>query len=318
MTESVLSKQSKWWVLSLLTSLFHLVSCTATVKPPVVREIEPEAGVLKAELLKAELSSHEVVAGTLAVVKVSVPKSRTGEPIAGSFEGIELPFFPTPELGTGVFSAVLGVPYERNPGPGKIFIKLGEGSSASSLEIPFEIKEGDYPSEILKVDGRRVHPTQKRDLLRIHAEQIEIGKVYNRTTPKKYWNGPFALPIESPITSAFGTKRLYNGKLRNFHSGMDLKAAMNTPIYSGASGEVVLAKNLFYTGNTVIVDHGYGLITLYCHLNRIKVKVGQVIQHHQLVGLSGMTGRVNGPHLHWQAVAHHVKVNPLGLVQVLR
>jgi murein DD-endopeptidase MepM/ murein hydrolase activator NlpD len=99
---------------------------------------------------------------------------------------------------------------------------------------------------------------------------------------------------------------------------MDLKAAMETPVYSAAPGIIVLAKNLFYTGNTVMMDHGYGVVTLYAHMNELKVKVGEVVPVHKLLGLSGKTGRVSGPHLHWQAVVHHVKVNPIGLTEVMR
>ena len=137
-------------------------------------------------------------------------------------------------------------------------------------------------------------------------------------TLKKFWQGPFELPIQSRVTSAFGTRRVYNGVLKSFHTGLDLKAAMNTPIHAAAPGIVALSKNLFYTGNTVILDHGYGILTVYAHMNLRKVKVGDVVDVQQILGLSGKTGRVNGPHLHWQGIAHQVKVNPLGLVQVVK
>jgi len=93
---------------------------------------------------------------------------------------------------------------------------------------------------------------------------------------------------------------------------------MLTPVYSAAPGIVVLAKNLFYTGNTVMIDHGYGIITLYAHMTELKVKKDDVVEQRRLLGLSGKTGRVSGPHLHWQAVVHHVKVNPIGLTEVMR
>jgi murein DD-endopeptidase MepM/ murein hydrolase activator NlpD len=263
--------------------------------------------------IKAELSSKDVMAGTLALVKVTVPKNKLDQ-VSGSFEGIELPFFELPDLGEGALGAVLAVPYERSPGAGSVVVKVGE----ESIQVPFQIRDGNYRSEVLKVDGRRVNPTSKKDLVRIKAEQAEVGKIYRRLLRKKYWSGPFVLPIQSKITSPFGTKRVYNGQLKNFHPGLDLKAPMKTPVYSAAAGEVVLAKSLFYSGNTVMVDHGYGIVTLYCHLSKIKVKPGQTIKSHDLVGLSGMTGRVNGPHLHWQAVVHQIKVNPLGLIQEMK
>ncbi len=279
------------------------------------------AAVLPVVDIHAELSSSQVVSGTIALITIQVPSVYRKGMISGEFEKTEFPFFPVSETVNGLietFEAVLAVPYERKPGPGIVTVHIGKGETAKSYPISFNVVEGDYRSEVLHVDGRRVNPHHKKDLLRIKGEQERVAQIYGRVTPQKYWSGPFSYPIQSPVTSPFGTKRLYNGQLKNFHTGLDLKAPMKTPIYSAEAGMVVLASNLFYTGNTVMIDHGYGVITLYAHMSRIKVKEGQVIQAHQLVGLSGKTGRVNGPHLHWQAVVHRVKVNPIGLTEVMK
>lgn len=288
-----------------------------------VAKIDPHARSL-AELkpsqidLHAELSSHEVTSGTIVLMTLKIPSELRKDSISGDFEGISLPIYTALDLGDGVYEAVLGVPYEHKPGPAAITIHLKDNSSEKNIEFPIQVVQGNYPSEVLHVDGRRVNPTKKRDIARILREQAEVKEIYKRITPKKYWSGPFLMPIQSHITSQFGTRRLYNGKLKNYHPGLDLKAPLRTPVYSDAPGEVVLAKNLFFTGNTVMIDHGYGVVTLYAHMSQLKVKKGQVVNSHDLLGLSGQTGRVNGPHLHWQAVVHAVKVNPIGLTQVMR
>lgn len=276
-----------------------------TIQPPPVH-------------VKAELSSNEIVAGTLARISLRLPVENRNGPILGKFEAIDIPFFPAPEQGEDVYEAIVAVPYDRKPGPAVISVKVGEGDKTLNFQLPFQVKDGNYPSEVLRVDGRRVNPTNKKDLARIIKEQAEVAEIYKRVTPQKYWPGPFTLPIQSKITSPFGTRRVYNGQLKNFHPGLDLKAPLKTPIYAAAPGVVVLAKSLFYTGNTVMIDHGYGVITLYAHMSKIQVKPGQVLKARERLGLSGKTGRVNGPHLHWQAVVHRVKVNPLGLTQVVR
>ena len=258
-------------------------------------------------LAQAEISSSEVTPGSIVMIRVKNPENLT---VTGAFEGIQIPFY----SGEGYSEAVLGVPYERKPGPGVVKVKIGSNYS----EVKLTVLESNYSSEILHVDGRRVNPTRKKDLLRIRHEQQEVKEIYKKVTPLKFWKGPFLLPIKSPVTSPFGIRRLYNGKLKNFHPGMDLKAPVGTPVMSAAPGVIVLAKSLFYTGNTVMIDHGYGIITLYAHMNRITVNLGETVGPSQLLGYSGKTGRVNGPHLHWQAVVHHTKINPLDLTTVIR
>lgn len=275
-----------------------------------------------------ELSSKIVVPGTIVFVAVKVPGATSGAAkggkdaapvVTGIFEGSTFPFFEQSSLGDGVQGAILGVPYDHKPGLGFVKVRVGSDPAkpVAEFETSFTVVKGNYPSEVLRVDGRKVNPTHPKVLKRIIKEQAQVAEIYHRITQRKYWTGPFILPIPSKTTSPFGTRRIYNGRLKNFHPGMDLKAAMLTPIRSPAPGEVVMAKNLFYTGNTVIIDHGYGLITLYGHMTRLNVKPGQKVNTRDLLGLSGKTGRVNGPHLHWQAVVHGVKINPVGLTNTI-
>jgi murein DD-endopeptidase MepM/ murein hydrolase activator NlpD len=277
----------------------------------------------------AELSSPQVVDGSILLVTVKIAGEKSAEgkltenlnktpfQATAKFEDTEVPLFPLSEKGEGIYQGVLGIPFNHKPGSATVTIKAGDGPEAKTEELSFNIVDGNYPSETLKVDERRVNP-KKTDMKRIRREIKEVHKIYAVITPKKFWNGPFLLPIQSEVTSVFGTKRVLNGEMQTFHRGLDLKAKSGTPIHAAAPGKVVLAKNLFFTGNTVLLDHGYGIYTLYAHMSRIKVKLGQVVTDHKLLGLSGKTGRVSGPHLHWGAIVQRTQVNPMDLTRVIQ
>jgi murein DD-endopeptidase MepM/ murein hydrolase activator NlpD len=183
-------------------------------------------------------------------------------------------------------------------------------------KVPLQIVDGNYHEEKLKVSPKHVAP-KKKDLIRIEKEQKEIGLLYKKIREEREWKGPFGFPIQSIVTSPYGGKRLFNGQLQSSHQGLDLRAKMRTPILAPTGGTVVLAKELFFTGNTVILDHGYGLFTIYAHMSKLKVKRGDVVTTGKLLGLSGMTGRASGPHLHWGAVLRAVKLDPLDLTRVI-
>lgn len=264
--------------------------------------------------LTAELSSSRVVNGSIVLVTVRVSPDAQSTPPQGKFEELRFPFYKIGEKDSQIFQAVLGIPFYHQPGVTKVEI---EHPASRSLELALTVEDGQYPSEKLKVPKKMVKPPQIT-LQRIRREQQEVKKIYQQMTQEKYWNGRFTLPIQSSITSVFGTKRVYNGQLNNFHGGVDLKASVGTPIHAPAAGVVVMAKDLYYTGNTVFLDHGYGIFTVYAHLSQLDVKPGQRVNVNSLIGLSGKTGRVNGPHLHWQAIVHQTKVNPIDLTRILQ
>jgi murein DD-endopeptidase MepM/ murein hydrolase activator NlpD len=134
--------------------------------------------------------------------------------------------------------------------------------------------------------------------------------------PEMLWDKPFHSPIPGETGTNFGSRRVFNGEARAPHAGSDLRAKTGTPIHATNRGRVVLAKNLFFTGNTVVLDHGLGVYTIYAHMSRIDVKVSQIVTENQLLGLSGATGRVTGPHLHWSARIQSARVDPFSLLGI--
>jgi len=172
-----------------------------------------------------------------------------------------------------------------------------------------------FPTTKVSVDDRFVN-LSKADADRSARESKEVGAIYQRLTRDLVPDEAFTIPIEGDTSGTnFGERRVFNGQPRSPHSGADLKASTGTPVHATNRGRVVMAKNLFFTGNTVIVDHGFGIYSLYAHLSQIDVKDGEMVKNGQIVGLAGATGRVTAPHLHWGMRVQGARVDPFSLVK---
>ena len=165
------------------------------------------------------------------------------------------------------------------------------------------VSDKEYPFETLSVNPRRVK-LNKKDLQRVLRERKLLNKIYGKTETPLGVEEKFELPLRSKVTSNYGTRRLFNNVKKSQHLGIDFRAKVGVPIPASNKGKVVFSRDLFYTGNTVIIDHGLGIFTLYGHLNKLTVSENQTVNKGDIVGHAGKTGRVTGPHLHWG-----VKVN---------
>ncbi len=204
----------------------------------------------------------------------------------------------------------------RNRAKRLLNLAWGKSPGERTMEIAaIVIAEGRYGEESLRVDPRHVSPSRE-DLARIRREQAELGRIYATGSAMRLWRGAFEVPVPGELSSPFGTRRVFNGELRSHHSGVDFRAKTGDPIHSANAGKVRLAKDLFYSGNAVVVDHGAGVFTSYSHLSKIEVSVGQTVHKGQILGLIGATGRASGPHLHWGVKVNSVSVNPLPFIQV--
>jgi murein DD-endopeptidase MepM/ murein hydrolase activator NlpD len=206
------------------------------------------------------------------------------------------------------------IPLDREPGPAVVEVSgLGEGDRSAAGTRAVTIEARRFPEEQLSVAPKYVEPPPEvRE--RLAREREAIKALYASRRPVVPSNDVFLRPVPGGPTSVFGTRRLYNGKPRAPHPGLDLRAASGTSVISSGAGRVGLARDLYYSGNTVIVDHGGGLFTLYAHLSEIRVSEGDAVDAGQEVGLSGATGRVTGPHLHWGAKIGDLPFDPTALL----
>ena len=223
--------------------------------------------------------------------------------------------FPHPAKGPAVQAGLVGIPLTAPPGKAHLTVEWGAGAQRLARKVPFEIRQGRYGEETLTVDPRHVRPGPK-DLERIRREQEELKRIYASGSRSQLWQGAFQIPVPGEMNGPFGTRRVFNGELQSHHTGTDFRAQTGDPVHAAAAGVVRLTKDLFYSGNAVIIDHGAGVFTSYSHLSRIDVKVGQKIGKGQAVGLAGATGRATGPHLHWGVKVNSISVNPLAFVRV--
>lgn len=174
--------------------------------------------------------------------------------------------------------------------------------------------DGSYKVEKLTVAANKVKPP-KEVLARIQKELKEANKIYATFTDEALYDGKFIKPLDSAITSHFGTARVFNNTLASYHSGTDFRAKVGTPILAANSGVVRLAKDRYYAGGSVIIDHGYKIFSQYYHLSEIKVKVGQKVNKGDVIALSGDSGRVTGAHLHFGIFAGGNQVDPMDFIK---
>lgn len=233
------------------------------------------------------------------------------KPPTADFAGLALDFFPAASSGTWL--ALVGLDLDSSTGPAVLEAVLRDPSGrVKRARETLTVGAGNFPIEDLKVEQKYVTPP-KSDSERIESESAQLKRVWTRGEEKRLFEGRFDAPIPGAATARFGERRVFNGQPRAPHSGMDLKAKKGTPVRAPATGRVVLAGPLYFSGNTVVVDHGLGVKTLYAHLSRMLVKAGDDVKKGQLIGKVGATGRVTGPHLHWALKLGLTRVDPYSL-----
>jgi len=249
---------------------------------------------------------------------VATPANATFE---GEWLGQKLAFFWSHDR--QAWYALAGVDVEGAVGTSFLRITAtlkGTGGGAPELSRidlsrSIEIHEAHYHTGTLTVAPKFVEPPAKESA-RIKAEVELKEKVFAASASEPLWSGDFRAPVHAAPTDSFGTRRTFNGQLASVHKGMDFRAATGTVVRAGNSGVVVLARPLYYEGNCVVIDHGLGLYTLSMHLSRIDVREGQHVAKGQPLGLSGATGRVTGPHLHWAVRWQNAYLDPAKLLQM--
>jgi hypothetical protein len=265
--------------------------------------------------LHLKISPPQSSQGTLLRVEL-----RSGVPVSdlkGSWAGHEVSFWQD-DVDANVHRAYLGIDLEQASGPGTFTLtaKMQDGESVA-CGAQVTVRAGHFVIEKLTVDQKFVEPSPE-DAARAEKEGERLHAIYATRTAEKLWNGNFRFPVAGPRQgSNFGSRRVLNGEARSPHSGLDIHAGTGTPVHASQRGRVMLAEELYFAGNTVVLDHGMGIYTFYCHLSKINVKEGDLVDAGALIGLVGATGRVTGPHLHWGLEVNEARVNPLQILPPL-
>lgn len=202
--------------------------------------------------------------------------------------------------------AVVGIPLSTSPGKQSVSIT----QQGITTKKSFQVKDKAYRTQHLTIKNKRKVDPNKQDMIRINSERPRIRNALKNWRSNDEVDFTFIAPVNGPKSSSFGSRRIFNGQPRRPHSGMDIAATQGTPITSPAPGEITEIGDYFFNGKTVFVDHGQGLVTMYCHLSKIDVKIGQQVSTGDKLGEVGKTGRVTGAHLHWGVSLNNARVDP--------
>jgi murein DD-endopeptidase MepM/ murein hydrolase activator NlpD len=210
---------------------------------------------------------------------------------------------------------LVGIDLDIAPGTYEVAVETGAGPTAAAI-YPLVVKPRVFRTRHLTVREGFVNPPAEVTA-RIQEEAALLDGIWRSSASEKLWTGAFVRPVPDRANSAFGTRSVYNGQPRSPHGGADFQSAAGRRIKAPNAGRVVLARDLYFTGNTVVIDHGLGLFSLLAHMSAFDVREGDVVAAADLVGRVGATGRVTGPHLHWTVRAGDARIDPLSLLAVL-
>lgn len=246
------------------------------------------------------------------VVLVTVQASQAITELEGHAFGRSVWFWPADAQRTR-WQGLIAAGLDAKPGSYTAGVKGSGASGSATATIPLRVVPKQYQTRRLKVDPQFVNPPDT-EAERIGREVKLMAQVYAHITPERLWHGRFEVPVPGEATSSFGRLSVLNGESRGRHQGADFRAATGTPVRAPNSGRIALASDLYFSGNTVIIDHGLGMFSLLAHLSKISVAEGATVARGEVVGDSGATGRVTGPHLHWALRMGEASVDPLALI----
>jgi len=252
--------------------------------------------------MAVSLANNEVVQGHTTMIEVETNRPCT---VTGTIGTAEIGFLPSKE---GHYVALAGIHALTEPRTKEVRVTAqSDDGQIVTLTTRIEVVEGDYAHERLDFSPA-IAKLLDPEIVQPELERLLV--VYGEETPEKLWQGPFSWPWQGPVTSAFGTRRDYGGKMDGYHAGIDLDGVTGDPIAAPAAGVVVMAEELDVRGKVVILNHGWGVYSGLYHLSEIDVSTGEQVKRGDVVGEMGATGLVTGSHLHWELQVHGVPVSP--------
>jgi murein DD-endopeptidase MepM/ murein hydrolase activator NlpD len=223
--------------------------------------------------------------------------------------------WPAHAVNATTWRALIGIDLDQKPGTYPLTVEAS-GRREQHARKDLVILPRRFRQRSLRVAPDYVNPPPEL-LARITTEAEFLVAVYSSSSADAEWRGGFVRPVPGKANSSFGTRSVFNGEPRNPHAGTDFLSGTGTPIHAPAGGRIVAARDLFFSGNTIVIDHGGGVFSMLAHLSRIDVHEGQNVGKADIVGLVGATGRVTGPHLHWALRIGTARIDPLSALAVL-
>jgi murein DD-endopeptidase MepM/ murein hydrolase activator NlpD len=289
----------------LTISLVALIAASAFTRPLSSRAAAPL-------MLKITTRARAMRQGEVVLVTVT-PSRDVSTVEAGAFAN---PIALWHSAGR-TWQGLIGIPVTAETGRRDLVVHAANSDSDSLfVRISLQVGRTNFAVRKLTVDDKFADPPES-EVDRILSEAKRLDALFATTKGGRLWSGPWRLPVPGTPTSSFGRETFLNGEERGRHQGADFHAASGTPIHAPNAGVVALAEPLYFSGNTVILDHGDGLYSLFAHLSKTNVAVGAKVARGDVLGEVGATGRVTGPHLHWAVRLHDVSVDPLSLVHAV-
>jgi len=264
-------------------------------------------GFTENKLSKIEIYPEKVFQGDVCYIKVCDVSENTN--VSVTFDNnIALHY----DNSSKSYLGFIGIDQNSKPGERNIQIFFNNKEKISKT---ITIQKKDFKIQHLTLPKTKVDLSSE-DLKRHNKEKKVVTSLFTDSRDIKIFNSKFTKPINTKISTPFGVKRFMNKKPKNSHSGIDLKAKMNDPIRSINDGVVVFTGDHFFSGNSIYIDHGLGIVSMYFHLSEINVKTADKVNTGDIIGLAGSTGRSTGPHLHWGVRVNNIRVNPLSLINL--
>lgn len=260
--------------------------------------------------LAVTLHSRAMQPGELVLADITAPAD-TGT-VSVSVFGSDWPAFRTD---TGTWRAPIGIDLDARPGSYPLLVRR-TGPEPTTLTRMVVVLPKQFRRRTLRVAPEFVDPPPQT-VERLEREAVLMREAYATTDPEARWRDGFSRPVDERANSSFGTRSVFNGKPRNPHAGTDFLSPSGTLVHAPAGGRVVVARDLFFTGNTVVLDHGLGVFSMLAHLSRLDVHEGQVVTRGEGLGAVGATGRVTGPHLHWALRLGTARVDAMSALALL-
>jgi murein DD-endopeptidase MepM/ murein hydrolase activator NlpD len=297
-------------LLGVVCALCAALTAGASISSPTLRARqparEPETGT--AAGIRVATRSRSVAPGEIVVFTLTLP--RRADRVRVNAFGHDITAFAT---GVRTWRAIVGIDLDVAPGIHPVVIDADDRLHATRELL---VRPRDFPTRRLVVDDAFVNPPFPEQA-RIEQESARLSAIWQSSAGERLWTAPFVRPVPHRANSRFGTRSVFNGEPRNPHGGADFLSPRGTPVRAPNAGRVALAEPLYFSGNTVIIDHGLGLFSTLAHLSSIAVQEGDLIPAGRVVGRVGATGRVTGPHLHWALRANDARVDPLAVLSLL-